>query len=442
MSFNLLETLKTKIGSSLAEHSASFLGEDQTNMEPAVDGTFAAILAGMIQKVSTDKGAKDLHNVLKKEEIKDFDLESIFKRSPQTVNGLVNRGTHFLPSLFPNKLRSATNEVSAESKISKINSTRLSKISTPMILSTLGQQVQEQNLSVDGLKSLLNGQKDAVKAALPDSFFDSTELSSFGWVKKEVVKNVKPKKVKKDKPSKEEKAEKAAAKAKLKAEKAAAATAATATAVEVDGAAAGGMGFLKWLIPLLAVLALVLFLAVRGCGGSGAQIANAPIIKKPAEVATAAATNIFGKVNEAAMGLLGNIKFAAGSAGEQMMAFLKNDSNTGEGRFRFRNLNFASGSANISGESGLEVDNLSSILKAYEDIKVNIEGYTDSQGKAESNQLLSQRRAEAVRTRLIEAGISESRISTKGFGAENPVATNDTAEGRAENRRIEIVIVK
>ena len=151
--------------------------------------------------------------------------------------------------------------------------------------------------------------------------------------------------------------------------------------------------------------------------------------------------NIFGKVNEAAMNLLGNIKFAAGSAGEQMMTFLKNN-NSGEGRFTFRNLNFASGSAKIAGDSRLEIDNLSSILKAYEDIKVNIEGYTDSQGRAESNQILSQQRAESVRTRLIAAGISDARISTKGFGAANPVATNDTPEGRAQNRRIEIVIVK
>jgi len=93
-------------------------------------------------------------------------------------------------------------------------------------------------------------------------------------------------------------------------------------------------------------------------------------------------------------------------------------------------------------ESGVEVDNLSSILKAYEDIKVKIEGYTDSQGQADSNQILSQQRAEAVKARLLAAGISESRMSTEGFGAANPIATNETPEGRAENRRIEVIIVK
>ena len=435
MSMNLLETLKSKVGGDLAEHSASYFSEDQTKMGPAVNGTFAAILAGMIQKVSSDKGAKELHNILKDEDIKDFDLKNIFTRSPQTVNGLVNRGMHFLPSLFPNKLRSATNVVSEVSEISKQSSSKLAKLSAPMLLSTLGQQVQDKNLSIDGLKSLLNGQKDAVKSALPASFFDATELSSFGWTKKEVVvEEPKPKKIKKEKPVV---TEKVMAKETVKRDIATAATTA------VESSASGGLGFIKWLFPLLIGLAAVGFFALRGCSGDvNVTAPKVPeVIKDVAVKMPEVPKNIFGKVNEAAMNLLGNIKFAAGSAGEQMMAFLKNN-NSGEGRFTFRNLNFASGSAKIAGDSGLEIDNLSSILKAYEDIKVNIEGYTDSQGRAESNQILSQQRAESVRTRLIAAGISDARISTKGFGAANPVATNDTPEGRAQNRRIEIVIVK
>jgi len=73
---------------------------------------------------------------------------------------------------------------------------------------------------------------------------------------------------------------------------------------------------------------------------------------------------------------------------------------------------------------------------------VSVEGYTDSKGNPDSNQTLSQQRADAVKARLISKGIVENRIVTKGFGAANPVATNDTPEGRAENRRIEVVIMK
>ena len=453
MSINLLQTLKSKVGGKLAEHSAAFFEEEQKNTDSAVDGTFAAILAGMIQRVSTDKGAKDLHSILKNEKVREYELENIFTRSPQTVNGLVNRGTHFLPSLFPTKLREATNAVAEASKVTKRTSSKMAKISAPLMLSTLGQHIQDNKLSVDGLKSLLNGQKTAVQSALPTSFIEASELSTFGWVKKIVVKEEpKPKKVKEVKAdtgnAEVAKDVKPNAGNTNKGKKVAAAAAPIAkAAAKVEGAAAGGMGFLKWLLPFLAGLGLTWFLLTKGCAGAElpkvadvvpSTTAITEVVKETAAVATSA----FGKVNDAAMGLLDNIKFGAGSAGEQMMAFIKNDAGSEEGRFRFKNLNFASGKATISGESGSEVDNLASILKAYEDIKVKVEGYTDSRGKADSNKALSQRRAEAVRTRLIAAGISDERISTEGFGAAKPVATNDSAEGRAENRRIEVVMVK
>ena len=176
-----------------------------------------------------------------------------------------------------------------------------------------------------------------------------------------------------------------------------------------------------------------------GCAGAAENVATTTpaVVEKVAEVVT----NPLGKVNDVALGALDKINFAAGSVGSQMMAFIKGGAE-GEGRFRFNNLNFASGSAVIDGESGVEVDNLASILKAYTDVKVAIEGYTDSQGNADSNLNLSQQRADAVSSRLLNAGITADRMSTIGFGAANPIGDNTTPEGRAENRRIELVITK
>jgi len=104
-------------------------------------------------------------------------------------------------------------------------------------------------------------------------------------------------------------------------------------------------------------------------------------------------------------------------------------------------LKFAIGSADISGET-TEVDNLASVLKAYPSIKVQVAGYTDNTGNAEKNVTLSEARATSVMNHLVAQGIDAARISAKGFGASNPAASNDTAEGRAENRRIEISVVK
>src|SRR5262249_40730095 len=68
---------------------------------------------------------------------------------------------------------------------------------------------------------------------------------------------------------------------------------------------------------------------------------------------------------------------------------------------------------------------------------VEIAGYTDNTGDPAANVALSQRRADAVRNALIQAGVNPSMLSAKGFGSANPIASNDTADGRFENRRIE-----
>ena len=437
MSINLLEHLQSGVVDQLTEHSAAFFGEEKENTSTAIKGTFAAILAGMIQKVSHEKGLKDLHKLLKSEETKEYDIENIFTRSPQTVNGLVNKGTHFLPFIYPGRLREATNAVAAHSGVKKFSSSKMIKVCAPLLLNVIGKQVQGNNLDIAGLKSMLNGQKPGLGAYLPDDFADKAELSAFGWTKKVKEAVVAP--VKKAKVVKEVKT---APVVEAVVEEKKSRAAAGALAATITG---GGMGFLKWLIPALAGLGLIWFLMTRPGCASDSQVRS---IKRTTEQITQVAKkpvkkikNVLGKVNEAALTALDDIKFAAGSAGSQMMDFIKGGAK-GDGRFRFNNLNFATDSAVIDGTSGLEVDNIAAILKAYGDVKVKIEGYTDSRGDADSNQTLSQARADAVMNRLLSVGIDGSRMSTQGFGAANPVADNETAEGRAQNRRIEVILVK
>jgi outer membrane protein OmpA-like peptidoglycan-associated protein len=80
------------------------------------------------------------------------------------------------------------------------------------------------------------------------------------------------------------------------------------------------------------------------------------------------------------------------------------------------------------------------IIQAYPDLKLQIEGYTDSTGRVEHNQELSQRRAAAVRDFLVAQGVSLNNISAQGFGPSNPVASNNTPQGRQMNRRVDLVV--
>ena len=96
---------------------------------------------------------------------------------------------------------------------------------------------------------------------------------------------------------------------------------------------------------------------------------------------------------------------------------------------------------NINDKSRQTLDKLAAILKEYPDTNVIVAGHTDNVGKDEYNLGLSQRRAQAVTNYFKSKGLAGSRFTTKWYGERNPVASNETADGRAKNRRVNVVIV-
>lgn len=101
---------------------------------------------------------------------------------------------------------------------------------------------------------------------------------------------------------------------------------------------------------------------------------------------------------------------------------------------------FSTNKAQLKSGGMRNVQKLADFLTQYPQYKVSVEGHTDSQGSDEHNQELSDRRADAVRTALMEMAISSDRISTRGYGEGFPVASNDNAGGRQLNRRVEIIL--
>ncbi|HVN83988.1 MAG TPA: OmpA family protein [Candidatus Binatia bacterium] len=103
-----------------------------------------------------------------------------------------------------------------------------------------------------------------------------------------------------------------------------------------------------------------------------------------------------------------------------------------------RGVNFDFDKSNVRGDAAPVLDEAVNTLKEASSITIAVEGHTDSMGSDEYNQGLSERRANAVRDYLAGHGIDKSRMTTEGFGESRPVATNDTDEGRAQNRRVEL----
>lgn len=101
---------------------------------------------------------------------------------------------------------------------------------------------------------------------------------------------------------------------------------------------------------------------------------------------------------------------------------------------------FAFNKAELSAQAAPRLDKLAEFLRQFPDRKLIIEGHTDSVGGDSYNQDLSERRAQAVQSALVQRGVAPDRITARGYGKTYPVAENGSAEGRAMNRRVEIVI--
>ena len=108
--------------------------------------------------------------------------------------------------------------------------------------------------------------------------------------------------------------------------------------------------------------------------------------------------------------------------------------------FAAKNVFFATGSFKLLPKSFKSLDEVVKLLKEDETLTIDIDGHTDAQGSDESNQVLSDNRAGAVKNYLVGKGVSETRLKSAGYGETKPVADNTTAAGRAKNRRTEMTV--
>jgi outer membrane protein OmpA-like peptidoglycan-associated protein len=173
-----------------------------------------------------------------------------------------------------------------------------------------------------------------------------------------------------------------------------------------------------WLLPLLAIIAA--FFGIRSC--------NSPHV--PGLASITLPCGIVLSVEE-------------GTFNYNLANFLMKGSDSELPKtFVFDHLNFDSGTTRLTPDSNTTVTNLITIMKCFPNMQVQLEGHTDSTGDPTANKQLSIDRANAIRDQLVQAGVDSSRINTAGFGSEKPLASNDTDEGRARNRRTELVVVK
>lgn len=171
-------------------------------------------------------------------------------------------------------------------------------------------------------------------------------------------------------------------------------------------------GFPWWLIGLLAAVAVALFAWGRRGHRQAVELTDQAVATTPA--------------------------LSAGSV-TALRAFLDGNMPVPQ-RFVLSDLRFSPDSAEIEPGTRRVLDEVAGVLKEHPKANIRVEGHTDSTGAPEANRILSQSRADVTKRYLIERGLDGGRIETIGFGADRPLTPNDTAEGRAKNRRTELIV--
>jgi OmpA-OmpF porin, OOP family len=430
---DLLGLVKDQLTSAAVGKISEFLGESSENTQSAVSAAVPTLLGGLMEKASTTDGAGSLLNLLKDGGHDGGLLGNLgsLLGSGDGISSILGGGSGILSSILGPKVGGIVDLIASVSGIKKSSSSSLLSLAAPILMGVLGKQVSSQGLGISGLANLLMGQKDAVKAALPkgaDSILNVAGLGDFlgGGAKHEATSHDSSR------------------------------SASAHTSHEEADTSGGGFNFWPWLIGL--ALAGLAFYFLRGCNGSKSSDGSDSLSVAVSDSLSAAV----GAVGDSAMAIGDSAAALAGAAGTAVADFSKKlssgfeikASSTGiesqlisfvedAGKavdkttwFNFDGINFDTGKSTIKAESQAQITNIAEILKAYPAVKLKIGGYTDNVGNEASNQKLSTDRANAVKAALVALGTDGARLDAEGYGSQHPVASNDTDEGRAQNRRM------
>lgn len=388
MAVNLVELVKGYLTPDIVQKATTFVGESESATQKAMSGIVPTLIAAMANQASTTGGAEKLSRILdtgKYDGSALNNLGSLFSGG-ETTQKAITQGKDTLSSLFGNKTEGLVEQIARFAGLRTGSSASLLALAVQLILSVLGRQRSTIGQSPSALAALLGEQKGFLSGLLPAG------IGSFlGWTGYEAARPretappyVEPKR---ETPS--------------------------------------------WLIPLIVLGGIVL--AALGW-----------LLSRPTPVReTTVAARPAAKMTD--LQLPGGMKVSVpeGSFNYSLQQWLAGTSDTTvPKRFVFDNLNFETGSTQLTPESVPTVDSLVVILKAYPEVAVRLEGHTDNTGDAAANKKLSLDRAVTVREIMIKGGIADARIGTDGYGEEKPIAPNETEEGRAKNRRTELVVEK
>nr|WP_121271879.1 OmpA family protein [Pedobacter schmidteae] len=444
---NLIELIKNEVSGDVISSLSQKVGISEDQVKDGFAAGIPAVLAGMLKNGVGGAGSGFLDNILSGVTGAGSSADDLLKGGEEN---LLDKGKSMLGSLFGHDTGAVSDAVSSSTGLSADKSSGLLAMIVPLITGFISKIMAGKGWSVSDLMGKIFESKSDIAAALPQGLSSTLGFADIHVPKVEVPHVEVPK-------------------------------------VEVPPADVpkvppvnfgtanppkSGSNFFKWLLLILIAAVLIWWIMGKlGCNQSAVDQSTASLSAKMDSMgnsmdsaaadmkagAVTATDAIAGKLNEAGdfvreLGAKINKKLPDGtelsiaenSVENHLISFIEDKTKPVDKTtwFTFDRLYFETGKSTLKAESQGQLKNIVAILKAYPNVQLKMGGYTDNTGDAELNKKISNERANAAMEELVKLGIDAKRLSAEGYGAEHPIASNDTPEGRAQNRRIDIRVTE
>ncbi|MGC4100149.1 DUF937 domain-containing protein [Ferruginibacter sp.] len=425
MSFNLIDAAKALFTPELVNKASAYLGESESGINKAISGIVPTIVSGLIHKASTQEGANTVNHWVNEQHnsLTSYNLSSFLGNE----NGnMLQKAAGLLHNFFGDKTDGLISLVSNFAGIRQSSGASLLSMALPAVLGLLGRHTTDGSTPA----TLLSSQKNNVTTAMPAGFNVGNILGSLqaktsdtGAERSHTVhySNEKEKK------------------------------SPFTLNILLPLFLLAGLGLLAWL------------LFSKGCNNTDTAAAdgNDSLSVKTNENSNEVKDNKTATITGKLDSLTGdwyyddgdlavlelpngtNLTVGKNSTEYKLINFLKDEKaipDTVKGTwFEFTNVHFKKGGTELTDESMGQLKNMVAIAKAYPLARFKFGGYTDNTGSDAVNVPLSQKRATAVAAIITKLGApAESIVGAEGYGSQWPIASNETKEGQAQNRRVAI----
>jgi len=392
----LLNQVSAEFGGDALNRIASTIGESPGKIKTALSDMLPALLGGLASKAQTARGAHELLEVIHRDHLDTEQYEHVADaiKTPNALGNLMNTGGPLLDTVLAGKSGAVSDWVASHAGIKPASSKSLMSMALPLVLGLIGRRVGGGE---SGLKSLLG----RPLTFLQDAPAGLAGILGMGGAAADAAR-----------PAPSEIGQRGQ---------------------RYDTAAAGALPWRKWLLPLLLLLGLIAVLVYfmgRREPTPTPSTATAPVV----------AGVDLGAFMDRKLPNGVTLHIPTNGVENKLLAFIEDKSQPVSPAkwFSFDRLEFETNSSTLKPSSQEQMRNIAEIMKAYPQVMVKFGGYTDNTGDAQRNLQLSRERASSAMNQVAALGVDASRLTAEGYGEQNPIADNATAEGRQRNRRVGI----